>query len=47
MRWMAIELLTSSEQDAFSKEADVWAFGMTVYVRLMLHCRFRHRLLML
>lgn len=31
LRWMAIELFT--DDISFSKEADVWAFGMTVYVR--------------
>lgn len=34
VRWMAIELFTGSlALSQFSKAADVWAFGMTIYVR--------------
>lgn len=33
-RWMAKELYEASESNAYTKEADVWAFGMTVYVSI-------------
>ncbi|EJC99172.1 kinase-like protein, partial [Fomitiporia mediterranea MF3/22] len=32
MRWMAYELLDFSSDGHHTKESDVWAFGMTVYV---------------
>lgn len=42
VRWMSIELFTGDEQNPFTKEADIWALGMTFYVRrsnsiLLLH----------
>lgn len=35
-RWMAIELLNAIEgkEPKHSKETDVWAYGMTLYVRI-------------
>ena len=38
IRWMAPELLMYSEEEpvkAPTKSSDVWAFGMTVYVRAL------------
>lgn len=38
VRWMAYEQLTGAAESVFSKEADVWAFGMTIYVsRISIH----------
>ena len=31
-RWMAPELLDMDDPQLHSKESDVWAFGMTLYV---------------
>lgn len=37
IRWMAVELLNpqAGAQPKHSKETDVWAYGMTVYVSLI------------
>ena len=38
IRWMAAEFLRSGEaQYRHTMEADVWAFGMTIYVRNHVH----------
>ncbi len=43
VRWMAIELIAvglNSGPSFHSKESDVWAYGMVLYVRLRyLQCR--------
>lgn len=38
LQWMAPELLTheSGKEVVYTKEADIWSFGMTIYVRLAL-----------
>ena len=37
-RWMAIEMAQAADAPiCYSKKADVWAFGMTVYVREATH----------
>lgn len=37
VRWTAVELFRlRSDQAAFTKEADVWAFGMLTYVSFAL-----------
>lgn len=32
LRWLAVEIIRSSEPQEYSKECDVWAFGMTIFV---------------
>ena len=37
VRWLAYELILGIGSNEHSKETDIWAFGMTIYVSSRLH----------